>query len=154
SLMVRGLASYQQNDTGVAVERLALLTTTFSQAGVTPEDRQASATALTQRLQAIPGVSSVALPTRITVSGGGSTTTVVEGYAPQVGTGSVELPYAFVSPAYFETVGMSMVAGRAYRPDDRIGPRVSVIVNETAARRFWGDADAALGGRVRPQGAP
>lgn len=154
SLMVRGLASYQQIDTGVAVERLALLRTTFSQAGIEPEGRQAATTSLTERLEAIPGVSSVALTTRIPVSGGGSTTTVVEGYAPQVGTGSVELPFAYVSPGYFETVGMSVVAGRGYRPDDRIGPRESVIVNETAARRFWGDAEAALGGRVRPQGAP
>jgi predicted permease len=154
SLMVRGLASYQQIDTGVAVERLALLGTTFSQAGIAPEDRQASAAALTERLEAIPGVSSVALTTRIPVSGGGSTTTVVEGYDPQAGTGSVELPFAYVSPGYFETVGMTVVAGRAYGPDDRIGPRRSVIVNETAARRFWGDPDAAIGGRVRPQGAP
>ena len=154
SLMVRGLASYQQIDTGVAVERLALLGTTFSQAGIAPEDRQASAAALTERLEAIPGVSSVALTTRIPVSGGGSTTTVVEGYDPKAGTGSVELPFAYVSPGYFETVGMSVVAGRAYGPDDRIGPRRSVIVNETAAWRFWGDPDAALGGRVRPQGAP
>jgi predicted permease len=154
SLMVRGLAQYQQIDTGVDVERLALLRTTFSQAGIAPEARQASAAALTERLEAIPGVSSVALTTRIPVSGGGSTTTVVEGYDPQAGTGSVELPFAFVTPGYFETVGIAVVAGRAYRPDDRIGPRQSVIVNETAARRFWGDAEAALGGRVRPQGAP
>lgn len=154
SLMVRGLASYQQIDTGVAVERLALLRTTFSQAGIAPEGRQAATASLTERLEAIPGVSSVALTTRIPVSGGGSTTTVVEGYAPQVGTGSVELPFAYVGPGYFETVAMSVVAGRGYRSDDGIGPRESVIVNETAARQFWGDPDAALGGRLRPQGAP
>ncbi len=154
SLMVSGLARYQQIDTGVEVDRLALLRTTFSQAGIEPESRQATAATLIERLEAIPGVSSVALTTRIPVSGGGSTTTVVEGYDPQVGTGSVELPFAYVSPGYFETVGMSVVTGRGYGPNDRIGPRQSVIVNETAARRFWGDPDAAIGGRVRPQGAP
>ena len=49
---------------------------------------------------------------------------------------------------------MSVLAGRGYGPDDRIGPRRGGVVNETAALRFWGDAGSAVGGRIRPQGSP
>ncbi|HKD18105.1 MAG TPA: ABC transporter permease [Thermoanaerobaculia bacterium] len=42
-----------------------------------------------------------------------------------------------VSPAYFETLGIRTLAGRAFRAADRAGsPRVA-IVNETLARRYW-----------------
>ena len=154
TLMVGGLARYQQQDPGVDVDRLALLRTTFSQAGIDAEARAPVVADLAARLRALPGVSAVTFTSRLPVSGGGSTTTVVEGYEAPVGTGAVELPLGFVTPGYFEATGMSVVAGRGYGPDDAVGPRRAVIINETAARRFWGDPESAVGGRIRPQAAP
>jgi len=103
-------------------------------------------------VEALPGVSRAALTTRLPVQRGGTTTTVVEGYDPPAGTDATELAFSFVSPAYFEALGIPLLAGRGFGPDDRPEtPRV-VLVNETAARRFW--AGDAVGGRIRPQGAP
>jgi hypothetical protein len=57
-----------------------------------------------------------------------------------------------VSEAYFRTLGVPLLAGRVFGPDDRPeSPRV-VLVNQTAADRFWGGD--ALGRRIRPQGSP
>jgi hypothetical protein len=63
------------------------------------------------------------------------------------------MPFANVGDAYFETMGIPLVAGRLFGPDDVAGPGVSIIINETAARRYWGSADAALGRRMRGQGS-
>ncbi len=154
TMTARMLVRQLRADAGVDVERLAILSTTFSDAGIGADAREAALLDLLARVEALPGVSSVALTTRLPISGGGSTTTVVEGYEPPAGTGALELPFAYVSPGYFETVGMRVLAGRGYGPDDAVGEDRSVIVNEAAARRFWGDPDAALGGRIRPQSAP
>jgi predicted permease len=49
-----------------------------------------------------------------------------------------------VSPEYFSTIGVGIVAGRAFTAGDRPDtPRVA-IVNETLARRFW-PGESAIG---------
>jgi putative ABC transport system permease protein len=47
-----------------------------------------------------------------------------------------------VGPAYFETYGIALIAGRGFEPSDAERPVGPVIVNETAARRLWGDEPA------------
>lgn len=42
-----------------------------------------------------------------------------------------------VTPGYFKTIGVPFVAGRDITWGDRTGTPAVVIVNETAARRFW-----------------
>jgi hypothetical protein len=86
------------------------------------------------------------------VQPGGSSTTVVEGYTPTVGTGAVELPAVGVSPQYFDTMGIRLLAGRSFSTSDNPDAAPVVIVNETAARVFWnGDA---VGRRLRAQDDP
>jgi predicted permease len=54
-----------------------------------------------------------------------------------------------VGPDYFRTLHIPLAAGREFEVlDDETSGRVA-IVNETFARRFWGDADTAIGRRVR-----
>jgi putative ABC transport system permease protein len=43
----------------------------------------------------------------------------------------------FVSPGYFRTIGLPLVAGRAFDARDRAGAPLVAIVNETFARRVW-----------------
>jgi hypothetical protein len=139
-------------DPGVSADRVALISTNPSQVGIDAAEAPLLMDALLQRVSALPGVTRAALTTRLPVQPGGSTTTVVDGYQPSAGTDAVELNFAYVSTGYFETMGVPLLAGRAFGPDDLPEvPRV-VIVNETAARVFWGGE--AVGKRVRPQGSP
>jgi predicted permease len=152
TVLVRTLASYQQIDVGVDTERIAFVGTDFSQAGIGSDARAAAADDLLRRVRALPGVRSAALTTRLPLQGGGSTTTVVEGYTPASGTGAVELDFTYVTPAYFSTMGVSISDGRGFTEDDRLGEAM-VIVNEAAAARFWG-GQSPIGRRMRPQSAP
>jgi predicted permease len=57
--------------------------------------------------------------------------------------------FNFVTPGYFETLGTPLVRGRAVsESDDAAAPRVAVV-NQTFARRFFGDGEA-LGRRFGP----
>jgi putative ABC transport system permease protein len=104
-------------------------------------------------MAALPGVTGVARSTRLPVqNSGGTTTRFVEGYIAPAGTGNVELNYNLVDETYFETMGILVESGRAFVLDDGVGSNPIVIVNETAARRFWSN-DGAVGGRVRGESA-
>lgn len=149
-LLARSLENTQRVDSGVDVERIAILGTNLQQGGVTADEAAVVVAQLMDRVAALPGVERVALTTRLPVQSGGSTTQVVDGYEPSAGTGSVEVPFAFVSREYFDAMGIRLVEGRAFGPQDVPGAPTAIVVNETAARLYWGGN--AIGGRIRSQG--
>ncbi len=152
-VMVRSLISYQRVDPGIDTERLAFLQTDFTQGGV-PQGAEAPLIRdLVERFRALPGVTNVALTSRLPVQGGGTTTTVIEDYEPRSGTGSVEINWAVVSPDYFETVGIAVLDGRTYTAEDQFGDDRIVVVNQAAANEFWG-GQRPIGRRMRPQSVP
>jgi predicted permease len=53
-----------------------------------------------------------------------------------------------ITPDYFATLGLSMMAGRAFRPDDAAGAPLVAVVNQALATRLWPD-HSALGMRIR-----
>jgi putative ABC transport system permease protein len=53
-----------------------------------------------------------------------------------------------VTPAYFQTLGIRLVRGRAFTDADRETSGRVAIVSEAMARTFWGDA-SPIGARVR-----
>ncbi len=52
-----------------------------------------------------------------------------------------------VGPAFFETMGIPVSAGRPFNSSDVRGGRRVAVVNETMAETFWSDSDP-IGGRV------
>ena len=57
---------------------------------------------------------------------------------PDLAVGAVELRP--VSPDYLATLGIPLVAGRDFGRDDVSGGEPVAIVNQTFAKRFWGDS--------------
>ena len=55
------------------------------------------------------------------------------------------------STSDFQTVGIRVTEGRAFDRDDTLSTVSVAVVNETTARRFWGEA-SPLGRRIRPLG--
>jgi putative ABC transport system permease protein len=54
---------------------------------------------------------------------------------------------SWASSRYFETLGIRLVRGRLFTDRDRTGQPKVVVINETAARAFWGSEDP-IGKRV------
>jgi hypothetical protein len=58
-----------------------------------------------------------------------------------------------VTDSYFDAMGIPLLSGRSFGPDDVPGTGgTSILVSEAAARRFWADADP-IGRRMRGQGS-
>jgi putative ABC transport system permease protein len=154
ALLVRSLVALSTTDAGVAAREIAFVGVNGGQAGLDAQQTASAIELVRERIAAIPGVRSTAVATRLPVQNrGGSTTTVVEGYEPAAGTNAVELLFARVSPGYFETMDIRLIAGRDFMEADLTSGVPITIVNESAAMRFWGTTDPS-GRRIRPQDAP
>ena len=91
---------------------------------------------LARQLNAIPGVRSAAL-CWLELFGGSDLGLAT--YRPDRPDVRKYAHTDLVSPMYFETVGMRMVAGRAFTDADRAGAVPVAVINEALARQWFGD---------------
>jgi macrolide transport system ATP-binding/permease protein len=147
-LFVRTFENTRTADVGFGIEH-GLIASIDLQAGGYDEARGVRLFRdLLGNAQALPGVASAALARDVPLKlGSGSDTSVtVEGYEPAPGE-EITIYYDRITPDFFETMEIPVVAGRPFTDaDDDDGP-LTVVINETMARRYWPDGDA-VGGRV------
>ncbi len=107
---------------------------------------------VTDRIQADPSVSGVSYADYVPLSvGQGSWEDLqVEGYAPQPNE-NMKLFRAAVGPDYFRVLGIPLLEGREFRPDDDSAHAPVMIVNDAFVRHFL-RGGAALGIKVRGWG--
>jgi predicted permease len=127
-----------QTDPGFDTRRAALVTLSPELLGYSSERIEETYTRVRERIAEIPGIQTVALASHIPLTAAVNFGEV----APAAGEPRVAVDVASVGPAYFDAMGIRLVAGRAFAPDDGPGaPRV-VVVNETLAGRLWRGAPA------------
>jgi len=107
---------------------------------------------LTGRVRALPGVQNVSVaqsaPLSYFYAPAFSSPVVIEGREPAAGEDPPVIGNNTISPAFFQTLGISLGNGRDFTDQDREGsPRV-VIVNETLARTFFPNENP-IGRRLR-----
>jgi predicted permease len=105
---------------------------------------------LLDRVRALPGVegAGLALFAPLRMVEGGSLDVVVDGY-PADPDEDMRLAFNVVSPEYFRTMRIALVAGREFERRDAADGAPVVIVNETMARRFWRTPQDAVGRQIR-----
>jgi predicted permease len=98
------------------------------------------------QVAALPGVehaaTSFSAPWRDAQGLGIALTFAMEGQTPQNGAEYPRAQFRAVSPDYFNTLGMPILAGRDFRDTDRRGEEMVVIVNETLAKRLLNGGEA------------
>jgi predicted permease len=105
------------------------------------------------RLQALPGVTGVAVAFRapLSLSGGGLAQEVAfPDRAPARG-GPPEVKYNVVSASYFRTMGIRLLEGRVFTREDESGDAPIVIVSDRFARQYF-PSRTAVGKIVHPGG--
>jgi predicted permease len=108
-----------------------------------PEKYDAVMRQLVEQLRLIPGVESVATSTHDPLDG--STWSLVI----RAGEAESSSKFTWVSPGYFQTMGVSILAGRDFNDrDTRTSPCV-VVVNQTLVSRFLGAAEDPVGKTIR-----
>jgi predicted permease len=97
---------------------------------------------LADQVAALPGVASAAIGARVPFNNYMSTRAVSLSGSPGVNDGdAMRIGLNQVDPAYFETLGVTLLSGRGISAhDDQSSPQVAVV-NETLAQRLWPDED-------------
>lgn len=145
-LLGRSLRNASAIDPGFALDDLEAASINLGLAGYDDARGAVFMKELATRIEALPGVRAAALARVAPLTGereGGSF------WLPgqQKETDAVDASQNMVSPGYFRTLGMPIVAGRTFTAaDTATTPRVCVV-NETLARRAW-PAGSAVGQRL------
>jgi predicted permease len=151
-LLTRSFRAQLAVDTGAEVERVAALRTQLPGGRFdTGEAIRAFATELEQAVESIPGVESAALASDLPFRGGSSASYIFrQGDGPEE---RIRYHRHFVTPGYFETLGLRIVDGRPLDANDTEGaPGVIVITESMAARVYPGERAVGKIMTLRPGG--
>jgi len=142
SLLIRTFERLRSLDAGFDRDHVVTFTADPSLSGYTGPQEQALLSALSGRVREIPGVASVAVAARGVMRGRGIGMTVaLAGQRPSTAD-FLSTNLNTVSPEYFATMGMRVVAGRDFtRLDDPRARPGNVIVNQAFVRRFCPNID-------------
>lgn len=135
-LFIRSFLSAQQIDLGFNEHNLLIASYDLFTAGYSKESGAEFDRQLVSKLEALPGIESVALSSREPGLSPGSTSVKPEGYVSQANE-SMEMPLAVVTPNYFRTMQMPLVKGREFTLQDTKSSQRVVIVNEAFVNRYW-----------------
>ena len=103
-----------------------------------------------QHVQAIPGVVSVSISTKIPMSSGAWRDPIlVEGRTYGQGQVPAMKLFKFVSPGFLTTMKIPLLAGRDLTWTDTYDKHPVALVSENIAREYWRNSEEALGKRIR-----
>ena len=104
---------------------------------------------LVERLRQQPGVKSVGLTSLAPASGSNNNSVfVAEGYVPAKDAGFDLATVIQIEGDYFQAMGVPLLRGRFFTPDDKLGGQLVVIVNRKLAEQSW-PGQNPIGKRVR-----
>lgn len=128
-------------DLGFSRHNILLVRAGLMQTNVPKAQRPRVYREIVGRLRAIPGVSSVSSSV-LTPIGNDEWDRVVdpEGYSPR-GKYDTQVYFNRVSPGYFETMRTPLLVGRDFSEHDDTGAPKVMLIGESAARRFFGQAN-------------
>ncbi|MBF5044789.1 ABC transporter permease [Aggregicoccus sp. 17bor-14] len=143
SLLVKSFA--QLRGTAPGFDPQGVLTMKLS----LPEARYGSPEALARfhdqvlaRVAALPGVSAAGAAASLPLEGGPDMTFTIEGrYKGGVDEGVGGAQYRAVTPGYFPALRIPLVRGRSIAQTDGVGAPGVVLINETAAKKYFKDQD-------------
>jgi putative ABC transport system permease protein len=135
-LLSRSLGNAMAIDPGFQRAGVDVVGLNLQLGGYDPKTGPAFAQDLLARVEALPSVASAAFARVVPLTGeaeGGRVWRVDD----RADDRAISVNRNFVSPDYFRTIGLPLVAGRAFAASDRAGAPLVAIVNETFARRVW-----------------
>lgn len=132
ALLFQSLLRLQRVDIGARIDRVVTMSLDL------PRDRYPSGThlaafypTLVERVRAVPGVESASVAGDVPLEGTGGENLVMPGREDRL-----LVRFKRADAGYFSTLGIPIVAGRGFTPEDRVGAPLVAVVNEALARRL------------------
>ena len=133
ALVVREIIRLQNIETGIVADRALTM-------HVTPRMTAAAYYAIEARVSQVPGVRAAGFTQMLPLQNWGwDADFSVKGAAPDGVTRRAELRY--VTPGYFDALGIPLVHGRALGPGDTEAAPKVIVVNQAFARRYFAGRD-------------
>lgn len=138
-LFLRTLANLNRMDAGFDRDNLLLFRLDLGQLGYKAEQVGPPYDRVLESIRATPGVTSAAAMSHPLISGWHNGTRLS---SPETEWRPIDVWMNTVSPDFFETLGIPLVAGRSFSPrDTESAPRVAIL-NQAAAHRLFGGRPA------------
>ncbi len=144
-LFLRTLHNLKAQPMGIVTDHLLGFAINPALAGYAPKDSLAVQSRVRSALAGLPGVRAIGGTTDPVLTGDGTISGMrVEGYPTPAGESeSVESPE--ITPGYFATMGISLVAGRDLTEGDGAAGQKVAVVSRTFAVKYFGSPEKALG---------
>lgn len=159
-LMLKAFWNLSRVPTGIDPRDVVTLSATLPKS-TSPGEQSLFWNGLKNRLAELPGAQSMAISTHLPplFEGARHMATQIEGFTPAKGGPIPYVPidmdliptidfHQIVTPGYFAALNIRLIAGRVLEERDDDAAPLAVVVNETLARMFWGNA-RAVGHRLR-----
>jgi predicted permease len=149
AMLYRGFHAKLVAGPGFRTDHLVMMSFDPELARYSEQQEQQFYQQLTDRTRSLPGVQSVALSQVIPMAPSQDMQDIVPvGYQLPKDRASVAVLSDVVDQGYFATIGIPIIAGRAFKESDTANaPRVAVV-NELLARHYWPN-QSAIGKRLR-----
>ena len=153
-LLVRNALRASQVETGFNPHNLLTMTVSLPANKFDWDHNAVFAREVIEAVQSLPSISDATVVHGVPMRAGSyvSTGSTIEGYVPANDAEEPSYRMRIVSPGYFATMQIPLVAGRAFEARDEEGPRGfarSVLVSESFATRYW-PGQNPLGKRIGP----
>jgi putative ABC transport system permease protein len=136
-LLLRSFAKLATIDLGFDRNNVLLISADLKIAKVAPEQQLATAEAVEKHLRSLPGVTSAARSIVTPISGATWNNNIRTDLSTAPSGDDALVWFNYVSPPYFETLRMPIVAGRGFNDRDTKTAPLVAIVNQTLARKFF-----------------
>lgn len=146
-LLLRSLSALLKVDPGFDPRGVLTLRIDLGQKDYpAPADRAAFFLRAVERLEALPGVDQAGAVSTLPLSG--STNLVRFAIPGRPPSDQDVTPFAAVTPAYFASLRIPVVAGRGFEDEDRSGRPPAAVISQSLAHRLFPGEDA-VGQRIR-----
>jgi len=139
-LLVRTFRNLETLDPGFSRNNILLFGLDPTKAGYKDAHADQLCRKVQERIQQLPGVRSASFSFLTPISGGGwdSYARSIEGYTTRPGE-NMDVYINAVGTRFFEALGTPLVLGRDFGSQDHAGSPWVALINQTMARRFFGD---------------
>jgi len=138
-LLLRSFEKLATLDIGFDPNNVLLVRANLQDANVSPGQRLETYREIERRLRVLPGVTSASRSLNTPISGVGWTSNIRPDSSVALTGDNAVAFFNAISPAYFETLRIPLLAGRNFNDlDVKTAPQVA-IVDQTFARRFYPD---------------
>jgi predicted permease len=148
--MYRGFRNQIVAGPGYRTDHLLMMTFDTSLVRYTDAQSARFFQEVADRAREVPGVVSVAMATSVPMAPSSARFEALapEGFQFPVGKENATVLAPLVDEHYFDTMGLAILRGRAFRVEDAGDAPKVVIVNEQFARHYWPNQDP-IGKRIR-----